>query len=52
MGNRNFDFSCKGLLVDTGDGEDFDALYARMLKAVNTSGPVALVNKRKMAPRR
>lgn len=39
-----------GLAVDTGDGEDFDDLYARMLKAVNTSGPVALVNKRPMAP--
>ena len=36
--------------MDTGDGEDFDALYARMLKATNTSGPVAVVNRRKMAP--
>ncbi|MBI2423553.1 MAG: transketolase [Candidatus Hydrogenedentes bacterium] len=39
-----------GLLVDTGDGEDFDALFARMHKAVNTPGPVALINRRKMAP--
>ncbi len=39
-----------GLTVDTGDGEDFDALYARMLKSIQTNGPVALVNKRKMAP--
>lgn len=39
-----------GLTVSPGDGEDFDALYARMLKAVQTDGPVALVNRRKMAP--
>lgn len=39
-----------GLTVDAGEGEDFDALYARMLKAVNTPGPVGLVNRRKMAP--
>ncbi len=39
-----------GLTVDLGEGEDFDALYARMLLAVNTNGPVAVVNKRKMAP--
>lgn len=39
-----------GLKVDTGEGEDFDALYARMVAAVRADGPVALVNKRKMAP--
>ncbi|MBX3176132.1 MAG: transketolase [Candidatus Hydrogenedentes bacterium] len=39
-----------GLTVDAGDGEDLDALYARMLQAVNTPGPVALVNRRPMAP--
>ncbi len=39
-----------GLKVDTGDPEDFDALYARMLAAVRASGPVALINKRNMAP--
>ena len=39
-----------GLSVDTGDGEDLDALYARMCKAANTPGPIALVNKRKMCP--
>lgn len=39
-----------GLTVDSGDGEDFDALLDRMIKAVNTAGPVALVNKRVMAP--
>ncbi len=39
-----------GLPVDTGDGEDFDSLFTRMVKAVQTAGPVALINKRKMAP--
>lgn len=39
-----------GLSTCVGDGEDFDTLFARMVKAVQTSGPVALVNKRKMAP--
>src|SRR5262249_17871728 len=38
-----------GVLVDEGDGEDVDALYRRMCKAVTTPGPVALVNRRKMA---
>jgi len=39
-----------GLKVDAGAGEDFDRLYARMVAAVLEEGPVALVNKRKMAP--
>jgi len=39
-----------GLTVDEGDGEDFDALFDRMVRAVQTAGPVALVNKRPMAP--
>ncbi len=39
-----------GLTVDTGDGEDLDALFARMQKAVKKNGPVALINKRVMAP--
>lgn len=39
-----------GLTVDTGDGEDLAALYTRMAKAVQTNGPVAIVNKRLMAP--
>lgn len=39
-----------GLTVDLGEGEDVDALMARMLKAVQTEGPVALINKRLMAP--
>ncbi|MEW4487090.1 transketolase C-terminal domain-containing protein [Thalassoglobus sp. JC818] len=37
-----------GLRVDTGDGEDLDSLYSRMCAAVTESGPVALMNKRKM----
>ena len=40
-----------GLLTDIGDGEDFDSLFARMVKAVQTAGPVALINKRPMAPK-
>ncbi len=39
-----------GMAVDTGSGEDFDTLFVRMVKAVQTSGPVAVVNKRLMAP--
>jgi transketolase len=38
-----------GLPVDEGDGEDLDSLYQRMAKACRTPGPVALINKRKMA---
>ncbi len=39
-----------GLTVDTGDSENIKSLYSRMQKAVNTDGPVALVNRRVMAP--
>ena len=39
-----------GLTVDVGEGEDFDGLFARMVKAMQTAGPVALVNRRLMAP--
>jgi len=39
-----------GLTVDVGDPEDFEALYSRMQKAATTEGPVALVNRRLMAP--
>jgi len=39
-----------GVAVDAGDAEDLDALYARMRQAVNTPGPVALINNRVMAP--
>ena len=38
-----------GLTVDVGPAEDLDSLYARMARAFSTSGPVALINKRKMA---
>ncbi len=39
-----------GMPIDIGDGEDLDSLYARMAKAMNTPGPIALINRRKMAP--
>ena len=39
-----------GLTVDIGDGEDLAGLYGRMQKAVATAGPVAVINKRPMAP--
>jgi transketolase N-terminal domain/subunit len=35
-----------GLTVLEGDGEDIDGLYANICKAINTPGPVAIVNKR------
>ncbi|WP_035984406.1 transketolase C-terminal domain-containing protein [Leptolyngbya sp. KIOST-1] len=38
-----------GLTVLEGDGEDLDGLYANICKAINTPGPVAVVNKRAMA---
>lgn len=38
-----------GLAVDTGDGEDVDALFGRIQTALAADGPAALVNKRKMA---
>ena len=39
-----------GLSVDEGDGENVAALYERMQEAIATEGPVALINKRPMAP--
>lgn len=39
-----------GLKTDVGEGEDFDRLYERMVRAVREEGPIALINKRKMAP--
>jgi len=39
-----------GLPVDVGNGEDVDGLFKRMSNALRTKGPVALINKRKMAP--
>ena len=38
-----------GLQVSTGDGEDIDDLFKRIRESLVTAGPVALVNKRKMA---
>ncbi|MBE9138768.1 transketolase [Nodosilinea sp. LEGE 07088] len=38
-----------GLTVLEGDGEDIDSLYANICQAINTPGPVAIVNKRPMA---
>jgi transketolase C-terminal domain/subunit/transketolase N-terminal domain/subunit len=38
-----------GLQVNTGDGENIDELYSRIRESLTTDGPVALVNKRKMA---
>ncbi len=37
-----------GLTVDEGAGEDIEQLYRRICQGVHASGPVALVNKRKM----
>ncbi|WP_416669250.1 transketolase C-terminal domain-containing protein [Egbenema bharatensis] len=39
-----------GLKVLEGDGEDLDGLYARICEAINTPGPVAVINKRPMCP--
>ncbi|HOJ33240.1 MAG TPA: transketolase C-terminal domain-containing protein [Candidatus Hydrogenedentes bacterium] len=39
-----------GLVVDSGSGEDWVELYRRIQKAIATAGPVAIVNKRVMAP--
>ncbi|MFH7244132.1 MAG: transketolase C-terminal domain-containing protein [Spirulina sp.] len=38
-----------GLTVFEGDGEDIDSLYANIVQAINTPGPVAVINKRPMA---
>ena len=39
-----------GLDCSIGNGEDLDALYKRMCAALQVEGPVALINKRPMAP--
>lgn len=39
-----------GLSVETGDGEDLSGLFERMCRAVATPGPVAVINRRPMAP--
>ncbi|MFB2772139.1 transketolase C-terminal domain-containing protein [Pelatocladus sp. BLCC-F211] len=38
-----------GVNTNVGDPEDIDDLYRRICEAVTTDGPIALVNKRKMA---
>ena len=40
-----------GLEVNVGDGEDLEDLFGRIGAAFSTAGPVALINKRKMAPK-
>lgn len=37
-----------GLKVLEGDGEDIDGLYGRICEAINTPGPIAIINKRAM----
>jgi transketolase C-terminal domain/subunit/transketolase N-terminal domain/subunit len=39
-----------GLRVDAGDGENISVLFSRIQTALKQSGPVALINRRKMAP--
>ena len=39
-----------GLSVNSEDGENIDTLFRRIRKAMITDGPIALINKRKMAP--
>ncbi|MDB9475044.1 transketolase C-terminal domain-containing protein [Dolichospermum circinale] len=39
-----------GLKVLIGAGEDIDDLYSRLCQAVNTDGPIAVINKRPMTP--
>lgn len=37
-----------GMKVLEGDGEDIDSVYSRICEAMNTPGPVAVINKRPM----
>ncbi len=39
-----------GLRILEGNGEDIDDLYHRIYEAVNTPGPIAIINKRPMCP--
>ena len=39
-----------GMTVLEGDGEDIAGLYQRICEAINTDGPVAIINKRPMCP--
>jgi transketolase len=40
----------QGVTVLEGDGEDLDDLYKRIITAINTPGPVAVINYRPMCP--
>ena len=40
----------QGVTVLEGDGEDLDDLYKRICAAINTDGPVAVINHRPMCP--
>jgi transketolase len=40
----------QGVTVLEGDGEDIDDLYKRICTAINTDGPVAVINHRPMCP--
>ncbi len=40
----------QGVTVLEGDGEDLEGLYQRICTAINTDGPVAVINKRPMCP--
>lgn len=40
----------QGVTVLEGDGEDLDDLYKRICLAINTDGPVAVINHRPMCP--
>lgn len=40
----------QGVTILEGDGEDIDGLYQRICEAINTEGPVAVINKRPMCP--
>ncbi len=39
-----------GLQILEGNGEDIDDLYSRICQAVNTAGPIAVINHRPMCP--
>lgn len=39
-----------GLSVNSENGENIDTLFQRIREAMSTDGPIALINKRKMAP--
>lgn len=39
-----------GLAVEAGDGEDLDSVYSRFQQALEQQGPIAVINRRKMAP--